>query len=321
MKSSPSVRLAASMLGGVALLALAAFPVRAEDAPKPPATVNGEAITADELKIAEEDLAASLPQQMTPDQKKEYLISYAIDLRLAAAEAEKVKPLGEDAIAKKLAYFRQKVLMEALLTKVAADATTDEAAKKFYDDTVKTIKPEEEVHARHILLENEDDAKKAYERVKGGEEFAKVAKELSKDPGSSDGGDLGWFTKDRMVKEFAEAAFALKAGEISPPVKSQFGWHVIKLEERRTKAIPSFDQVKPQVVRYLTQKAQQDLILKLRQGAKIEKAEAPKPADAVPAPAPADAAPAPADAAPAPADAAPAPAPAPAPAETPKPAQ
>ena len=305
MKSSPSVRLAASMLGGVALLALAAFPVRAEDAPKPPATVNGEAITPDELKIAEEDLAASLPQQMTADQKKEYLISYAIDLRLAAAEAEKVKPLNEDEITKKLAYFRKKVLMEALLTKVAADATTDEAAKKFYDDTVKTLKPEEEVHARHILLENEDDAKKAYERVKGGEDFAKVAKELSKDPGSSDGGDLGWFTKDRMVKEFAEAAFALKAGEISPPVKSQFGWHVIKLEERRTKAIPSFDQVKPQVVRYLTQKAQQDLILKLRQSAKIEKPEAPKPADAAPAPA----------------DAAPAPAPAPAPAETPKPAQ
>ena len=218
MTSSPSVRFAASMLGGVALLALATFPVRAEDAPKPPATVNGEAITADELKIAEEDLGASLPQQMTPDQKKEYLTSYAIDLRLAAAEAEKVKPLPEDEIAKKLAYFRKKVLMEALLTKVAADATTDEAAKKFYDDTVKTIKPEEEVHARHILLENEDDAKKAYERVKGGEDFAKVAKELSKDPGG-EGGDLGWFTKDKMVPEFAEAAFKMEPGQISDPVK------------------------------------------------------------------------------------------------------
>ena len=180
MKSSPSARLAASMLGGVALLALAAFPVRAEDAPKPPAIVNGEAITLDDLKIAEEDLAASLPQQLTPAQKQEYLTSYSVDLRIAAAEAEKVKAVSEEDIAKKLAYFRKKIMMEALLTKVARDATTDAAAKKFYDDKVAEIKasdakakaapPEEEIHARHILLENEDDAKKAYERVKGGED-------------------------------------------------------------------------------------------------------------------------------------------------------
>ena len=103
------------------------------------------------------------------------------------------------------------------------------------------------MHARHILLESEDEAKKAQARVKGGEDFAKVAKELSKDPGSSEGGDLGFFTKDRMVKEFADAAFAMKPGDISVPVKSQFGWHVIRLEERRTKPIPSFDQVKPQI--------------------------------------------------------------------------
>jgi len=321
MKSSPSARLAASMLGGVALLALAAFPVRAEDAPKPPAVVNGEAITLDDLKIAEEDLAASLPQQLTPAQKQEYLTSYSVDLRIAAAEAEKVKAVSEEDIAKKLAYFRKKIMMEALLTKVARDATTDAAAKKFYDDKVAEIKasdakakaapPEEEIHARHILLENEDDAKKAYERVKGGEDFAKVAKELSKDPGS-EGGDLGWFVKKSMVKEFAEAAFALKPGEISQPVKSQFGWHVIKLEERRTKAppqdtaIPAFDQVKPKILQILTSQAQQALILKLRSEAKIEKPEPPKAAadPAAPATGPAK-----------PAD------PAPAPAEPPKPAQ
>jgi peptidyl-prolyl cis-trans isomerase C len=159
--------------------------------------------------------------------------------------------------------------------------------------------------------------------VKGGEDFGKVAKELSKDPGSADGGDLGWFTKDRMVKEFADAAFALKPGEVSSPVKSQFGWHVIKLEERRQKAVPTFDQVKPQIANYLTRKSQQDLILKLRAEAKIEKAEAPKPpqpaapgGQQTPAPAP-DSAPSgeakpvpqdgqPAQSAPKPSDAAPA---------------
>ena len=114
---------------------------------------------------------------------------------------------------------------------------TPEATRKLYDETVKGITPESEVRARHILVENEDEAKKAYARVKGGEDFAKVAGELSKDPGSkADGGDLGFFTKDRMVEPFAETAFKLEPGQISEPVKSQFGWHVIKVEEKRTQA-------------------------------------------------------------------------------------
>ena len=113
---------------------------------------------------------------------------------------------------------------------------TPEAARKLYDETVKSVPAEQEVRARHILVENEEDAKKAAARVKGGEDFAKVAGELSKDPGSkTDGGDLGFFTKDRMVEPFAEAAFKLEPGQISDPVKSQFGWHVIKVEEKRNK--------------------------------------------------------------------------------------
>jgi peptidyl-prolyl cis-trans isomerase C len=285
----------AGLLGGAALLALAAAPGFAEDQAKPAATVNGQPITDEDLAVAEADLGGSLPQQMTPEQKREYLTSYAIDLKLVAAEAEKEKVADPAGLQKRLDYFRNKILMEDMLTKAAKDAATDEAMRKLYDDTVKSVKPEEEVHARHILLESEADAKKAEERVKGGEDFAKVAKELSKDPGSSDGGDLGWFTRDRMVKEFADAAFAMKPGEVSDPVKSQFGWHIIKVEERRTKPIPTFDQVKPQIANYLTRKAQQDLILKLRAEAKIDKPEPPKPA-APAAPATPDAAPATPDA-------------------------
>ena len=98
---------------------------------------------------------------------------------------------------------------------------TPEAARKLYDETVKSLTPEHEVRARHILVETEDEAKKAYERVKGGEDFAKVAGELSKDPGSkTEGGDLGFFTKDRMVEPFAETAFKLEPGQISDPVKT-----------------------------------------------------------------------------------------------------
>jgi peptidyl-prolyl cis-trans isomerase C len=305
------MRLAALLLGGAALMAL---PALAQDAGKaPPATVNGEAITDQDLAIAAEDIGASLPQQMTPEQKREYLTSYAVDLKLVAAEGERQKLLDEADMARRLDYYRRKILMEKVLAKAAADASTETALRKLYDDTVKTVKPEEEVHARHILVESEDAAKKAQARVTGGEDFAKVAKELSKDPGSADGGDLGFFTKERMVKEFADAAFALKPGEVSAPVKSQFGWHVIRLEERRTKPVPTFEQVKPQIETYLTRKSQQDLILKLRAEAKIEKPEPPKPAapaadpaatagEAKPSPQdgqPAGAAPNPSDAAPA----------------------
>ena len=148
--------------------------------------------------------------------------------------------------------------------------------------------PEPEVHARHILLPTEDEAKAALARVKAGEDFAKVATELSKDPGG-EGGDLGWFTKDRMVPEFADAAFKLEPGQISDPVKSQFGWHIIKVEEKRMKTFPPFDQVKDQAARYVAQKAQSELITSLRKEAKIERfdeaAEAapPTPAPAAPA--------------------------------------
>ena len=118
-----------------------------------------------------------------------------------------------------MAYYRDKVLMEDLLDKVAKEAATDDAVTKIYDDAAKAQNAAPEIHARHILVPTEDEAKAALERIKAGEDFAKVADELSKDPGSK-GGDLGWFTKDKMVPEFADAAFKLKPGEISDPVKT-----------------------------------------------------------------------------------------------------
>ena len=159
--------------------------------------------------------------------------------------------------------------MEQLLGSVGKAATTEEAERKAYDDAAKAEPPQQEIHARHILLPTEDEAKKALARVKGGEDFAKVATELSKDP-SGNGGDLGWFTKDRMVPEFSDAAFKLKEGEISEPVKTQFGWHIIKIEGSRTKSFPPFEQVKDQAARYVSQKAEQDAILQLHNAAKIE---------------------------------------------------
>jgi peptidyl-prolyl cis-trans isomerase C len=211
-----------------------------------------------------------------------------VDLKLGARAAEAAKIADSPEFARKLAYFRDKLLLDDYLEREVKKTVTPEAARKLYDDTVKTMQPENEVRARHILVEQEDEAKNAYARVKGGEDFAKVAGELSKDPGSKgEGGDLGFFTKDRMVQPFAEAAFKLEPGQVSEPVKSQFGWHVIKVEEKRVKPVPPFEEMKEQVEQYLTRKAQQDLVLKLRQNAKIERLDQP-PAEAKPGePAPA----------------------------------
>lgn len=241
--------------------------------PKPAATIDGVPITEEELKIARDDLGPSL-QRMDEKQRQAYVLDYLIDLKLLARAAEKQKIDQEPQFTRLLAHLRNRALMESMMEKSGAEGVTGDKVQKFYEEATKGLLPEEEAKARHILVPTEDEAKKAQARVKGGEDFAKVAAELSKDPGSGkEGGDLGWFTKDRMVKEFAEAAFALKAGEISAPVKSQFGWHVIKLEDKRTKPVPPLSDVKDELSRYLVQKAQQDLVLKLRSEAKIERAE------------------------------------------------
>ena len=215
------------------------------------------------------DIGPGLPQKLEGAARQKYVLDYLIDLKLAAKKAEADKLDQSPDFAKKLAYYRDKLAMEELLGSVAKAATTEEAERKAYDEAAKAEPPQEEIHARHILLPTEEEAKKAEARVKGGEDFAKVANELSKDTGG-DGGDLGWFTKDQMVPEFADAAFKLKKGEISDPVHTQFGWHIIKVEDTRTKTFPPFEQVKDQAARYVAQKAESETIAQLHGAAKIE---------------------------------------------------
>ena len=155
--------------------------------------------------------------------------------------------------------------------------------KKVYQEAIEKVAGEKEVHARHILLPTEDEAKAVKAELDKGADFAELAKKKSKDPGAADGGDLGFFTKDQMVPEFSAVAFALEPGKISDPVKSQFGWHIIKVEEKRDRKAPAFDEVKAQVSQFVVRKAQADYVTKLRAAAKIErldvKADAPAAAD------------------------------------------
>jgi peptidyl-prolyl cis-trans isomerase C len=237
--------------------------------PKVLAKVDGAPITEDDVADAMTDIGPGLPQKLEGAARQKYVLDYLIDLKLAAKKAEADKITSTPEFDRKLAYYRDKLAMEQLLGSVAKAATTEEAERKAYDEAAKAEPPQQEIHARHILLPTEDEAKAALARVKAGEDFAKVATELSKDP-SADGGDLGWFTKDRMVPEFSEAAFKLKEGEISEPVKTQFGWHIIKVEGVRTKTFPPFEQIKDQAARYVAQKAESDAITQLHAAAKIE---------------------------------------------------
>jgi peptidyl-prolyl cis-trans isomerase C len=272
-------RASAFVLALAALGLLAAVAATARADPKVLAKIDGVPITEDDFNDALIDIGPGLPEKMEGPERQKYVLDYLIDLKLVAKQALADKLDGGADFARRLAYYHDKLAMEALLTSTAKTATTEEAERKAYDEAAKAQPPEPEVHARHILLPTEEEAKAALARIKAGEDFAKVATELSKDP-SGDGGDLGWFTKDRMVPEFADAAFKLDVGQVSDPVKSQFGWHIIKVEGKRTKTFPPFEQVKDQAARYVAQKAQTALIASLRDKAKIERfEEAAKPAD------------------------------------------
>jgi peptidyl-prolyl cis-trans isomerase C len=273
-----STRLIVScVLTVTALLCAAAVPLRAEDSSPVVARANGVDIHESDLTFAEEEIGGNMPQ-MGPDQKRDYLITYLADVIVMSQAAEQKKVGDNPDVQRRLSFDRNRVLMEALLQQAGKAAITDAAMKQVYDDAVKQMPAEQEVHARHILVPTEEEAKAIEAELKKGADFATLAKEKSKDPGAADGGDLGYFTKDQMVPEFAEAAFKLDKGQISDPIHTQFGWHIIKVEDKRTKPTPSFDQVKVQLENYVAHRAQAELVDNLRKSAKIERLDKPAPA-------------------------------------------
>ncbi len=251
------------------------------------AKVNGVAIHQSDLNLAEEDIGRDVPANDEAG-KRDYLVNYITDLMLVAQAAEAKKIPDSAEFKQRLAFLRNKALMETVLGQEAKSALTEPALRKIYDDATKNAASEQEVHARHILFRvadpndqaaskaAEDKVKDTIERIKKGEDFAKLAMALTEDPsGKQDGGDLGYFTKDQMVPEFSEAAFGLEKGQVSGPVKTQFGWHVLKVEDKRLREPPPFDKVRGEIEEYATRKAQTDLVKKLRADAKIERLDKP----------------------------------------------
>jgi peptidyl-prolyl cis-trans isomerase C len=270
---------AAGTLGALALVAFLLAPVtaaRTQDADAVVARVNGIDIRQSDLASAEDEIGGNMPS-MSPEQKHDYLITYLADMILLSQSAQQQKLGDSDDVKHRIEFERNKVLMDALLQKVGQAAVTDDAMHKVYDEAVKQMGNEQEVHARHILVASEDEAKAIEAELKKGADFATLAKQKSKDPGAAEGGDLGYFTKDQMVPEFAEVAFKLEKGQISDPVKTQFGWHIIKVEDKRIKPTPSYDEVKSQLENYVAHRAQAELVQKLRSAANIERVDQPPP--------------------------------------------
>jgi peptidyl-prolyl cis-trans isomerase C len=191
--------------------------------------------------------------------------------RLIYAEAVKAGTDKDPEVKKRIAAVEKQVIMQAFMETKAKTLVTDDQLRAAYAEKVAAAKGQEEVKAAHILVPTEEEAKKISAEIKKGTPFEKLAKEKSTDKGSgANGGELGWFSKDKMVAEFADAAFKLKKGEVSEPVKSEFGWHIIKLEDRRPLQIASFDEMKESLRAGLANKAVQTYVEGLLKGANIK---------------------------------------------------
>ena len=237
------------------------------------ATVGGEAITEADLAFAAEDLGQDL-QQIPQDQLRAVLLAQMIDLKLMAQAAHAAKLEDSDLYKQRLSYLQDRALRRAYTKQAVSDAITPDQIKAEYDKQIAAMPAADEIHARHILVSSEDDAKAIKAQLDGGADFAALAKEKSIEPGAKDsGGDLGYFTQDKMVKPFGDAAFALKVNEISQPVQTQFGWHIIQVLDRRPAAKPTLEAMTQQIGQSLYVAKYRALFDSLRKAAAIDIAD------------------------------------------------
>jgi peptidyl-prolyl cis-trans isomerase C len=308
----------AAALASVAVAALAQSPPAAPP-PAPSATAPGAVAPAatptptdpvvgkvDGQEIHLSDLTEavkSLPEQyrsMPAPVLYPLMLDQLIDRKALATLARKQGLDKDPAVQREVGRAEEAALQNAMLTRDIAPLVTDTAIRARYEKDLKNKPGEEEIHAAHILVPTEDEAKAVIAELDKGGDFAALAKAHSKDPGSANGGDLGWFKRDDMVSEFATAAFALKPGEYTKtPVKTRFGWHVIKLLDRRQAAPPTFEQAHDELRQAMIQENLSRILADARKSVTVERfnmnGSIPKPTDtAEPPPGPDAAVPAPA---------------------------
>ena len=234
------------------------------------ARVNGENVYRSDY----EEAFAQLPpqaQQMGSDVIYPLLLDRLVDEKLIGIAADKAISADDAEVAKQMAALRKRIVMQVYFQREIEAKLTDEVLQQRYEQWKEANPPASEVHARHILLETEEKAKEVLAEVQGGKDFAEAAKEHSTGPSGPNGGDLGFFTHDQMVTPFADAAFAMEPGTVSEaPVKTDFGWHVIKVEERRDQPQPGFDEMRGQLAEQATQEIATEMLAALREGAEVE---------------------------------------------------
>jgi peptidyl-prolyl cis-trans isomerase C len=222
------------------------------------AKVNGKTITEADMKLAEAEIGSDLGSLPEPT-KRRVLVEFLIENQLFADAAEGQNLASGAAFNERLQYWRRRALRDAYFDTTVRNTINEAEARKLYEGMVGAAKPEEEVSARHILVESKDKARELYEKLAHGSDFAQLAKEHSKDPGSKDqGGELGFFTRGQMVPQFEEA------------FQSQFGWHIVRVDERRQRPAPRFEAVKDRVVVDMIHKKAQHIAGDLRGKAQIE---------------------------------------------------
>jgi len=237
------------------------------------ATIDGKPVTEGELAAIQAELESAF--QNLPDEKKRAAaLSALIEIRLMVAEAEKIGLEKKPEVARKLAMLRDRALHAAFVDDQVAGKVTEEEIRARYDKEIASAPPVTEVRASHILVDTEEKAKEIIQKLDAGGDFAALAKENSKDGSANDGGDLGYFGPGRMVPEFEKAAFALEVGAYTKqPVQSQFGWHVIKVTDKRQQPPPAYDQVKDQVKSAILTEKYFAVVKAMREAAKVEVAD------------------------------------------------
>ena len=239
------------------------------------ATVNGQQITEQDLKAAVTDLDPQLAR-LPAEQQRAAALSALIELRLMAGEAGARGLDKNPEFQRRLAMLNQRALHAEVIDQEVAKKITDEEVRARYDQEIAATPAENEVKARHILVKTKEEAEAIIKELDGGGDFEKIANEKTEDPsGKTSGGDLGYFGAGQMVPEFEKAAFALEPGSYTKePVQSQFGWHVIKVEDKRAKQPPAFDEVKDQFRNVVLREKYYALVKQLRDAATVDIADA-----------------------------------------------
>ena len=277
---APRRPLAAGLVfGALSGLTLAQIPGAMAQAPSHDvvATVNGSPITEADVAFTAIDLADTL-EQYSPEQRTRILMDLLINQKLMAAAAEKAGIAESKDFEQRMVLMRERTLRDFYFNEQVQKKISDADVRAAYDKLAAEIGAQDEVNARHILLKSKEEAEAVIKELKGGGDFAKLAAEKSIGPSKANGGELGFLGRGDVAEPFADAALSLEIGQISDPVETDFGWHVIQVSEKRKREAPSFEQVEGEIRQHEARRHFLALIDELKKDAKIEVMDAGKPA-------------------------------------------